>query len=171
MLVASMNPCRCGYFPDRSRCTCSNSDVRRYLNRVSMPLLDRIDLCVEARRVEYDDLTGRENEENSATIRKRVTKAIEIQRQRYRGTPYRFNSDLSAEGIKQYCPLAGEEESWMRGVYDSLSLTARSYSRILKVARTIADLSGEEQIRMPHLAEAVSFRAVDRKYWESAYTD
>ena len=171
MLVASMNPCRCGYFPDRSRCTCSNSDVRRYLNRVSMPLLDRIDLCVEARRVEYDDLTGRENEENSATIRKRVTKAIEIQRQRYRGTPYRFNSDLSAEGIKQYCPLAGEEESWMRGVNDSLSLTARAYSRSLKVARTIADLSGEEQIRMPHLAEAVSFRAVDRKYWESAYTD
>lgn len=171
MLVASMNPCRCGYFPDRGKCSCSNAEVRRYLTRISMPLLDRIDLCVEAHRIEYEELTGEEEEESSTSIRRRVTKAIEIQRKRFQGTPYHFNSDLSPEGLRQYCRLTSEEESWMRGIYDSLSLTARSYSRILKVSRTIADLAGEKQIQPQHLAEAVSFRAVDRKYWDSALSD
>lgn len=168
MLVASMNPCKCGYFPDRSRCSCTNAEVRRYLSKISMPLLDRIDLCVEARRVEYDELVAQPAEENSAKIRRRVTKAIRAQRERYRGTPYLFNSDLTAEGVRQYCSLSEEEEAMMKKFYDSMSLTARSYGRILKVARTIADLAGEEQILPDHLMEAIQFRAVDRKYWENA---
>lgn len=168
MLVASMNPCPCGYFPDRSRCSCKASEVRRYLSKISMPLLDRIDLCVEARRIEYEELTSCPPEESSASIRRRVTKAIAIQERRYRGTPFRFNSDLTSDGVKEFCKLSNEEESFMGGIYDSMSLTARSYFRILKVARTIADLAGEQRILPEHLAEAVSFRAVDRKYWEDA---
>lgn len=171
MLVASMNPCRCGYFPDRARCRCTNAQVRSYLNKISMPLLDRIDLCVEARRIEFEELTRMGEEESSASIRKRVEAAIRMQEDRYRGTGYTFNSDLTSEGVRTYCPLTGEEERWMKGVYDSLALTARSYLRILKVARTIADLAGEDQIQPAHLAEAVSLRAVDRKYWDSALGD
>jgi len=168
MLVASMNPCRCGYFPDREKCSCSNAEVRHYLSKVSMPLLDRIDLCVEARRIEYEELTALPDEESSDSIRRRVTEAIGIQERRYRGTPFRFNSDLNAEGVREFCRLTSEEENWMHGVYDSMGLTARAFHRILKVSRTIADLAGVEQILPEHLAEAVSFRAVDRKYWERA---
>lgn len=168
MLVASMNPCRCGYFPDHSRCSCSNAEVRRYLARISMPILDRIDMCVEAHRVEYDDLAGTDKSESSEEIRRRVTKAVNIQKRRYEGEKFLFNSDLDTEGVKKYCPLTGEETRWMKAVYTKLGLTARSWCRILKVARTIADLSGEEQIGMEHLMEAVSYRAIDRKYWESA---
>ena len=167
MLVASMNPCSCGYFPDRSRCTCTNAQVRRYLSRISMPFLDRIDMCVEARKVRYEELTGRDACESSAQIRQRVARAAALQEERYRGRPYRFNGDLDSEGIRRYCTLDGEAERMMHAVYEKLELTARSCSRILKVSRTIADMAGSEQIRSEHLAEAVSYRAVDRKYWES----
>ena len=168
MLVASMNPCRCGYFPDRSKCTCTNAEVRRYLSRISMPLLDRIDLCVEAHKVRYEELTGSGPAESSAQIRARVVRAMKLQEERYRGTNYRFNGDLGTEGVRRYCRPDAEGAGMMRSVYESMELTARSYNRILKVARTIADLDGSEQIRVSHLTEAVSYRAVDRKYWESA---
>ena len=168
MLVASMNPCRCGYFPDRSICRCSNAEVRQYLSRISMPLLDRIDLCVEARRVSFEELTDGKKEESSAEIRDRVNRAHKRQRARYQSSGFQFNSELSAVDVKRFCPLTKEEERWMAKVYDSLSLTARSYSRILKVARTIADLDEEEQILPRHLSEAVSLRAVDRRYWDDA---
>ena len=167
ILVASMNPCPCGYFPDRSLCTCTNAQVRRYLSRISMPFLDRIDMCVEARRVRYEELTGDGECESSESIRRRVTEAAAIQEERYRGTPYRFNGDLGTEAIRRYCPLGREEKRMMKEVYEVMGLTARSYNRILKVARTIADLDGADEIRSGHLAEAVSYRAVDRKYWDS----
>ena len=168
MLVASMNPCRCGYFPDRSRCTCTNAQVRNYLSRISMPLLDRIDMCVEAERVKYEELTARSGGESSSKIRKRVMAARRIQEERYRGTAYRFNSDLDAEAVHRYCTLEEDCRKMMSSIYESMHLTARSYHRILKTARTIADLAGEDLIRTEHLAEAVSYRAVDRKYWENA---
>ena len=168
MLIASMNPCRCGYFPDRSRCTCTNYQIRSYLSRISMPLLDRIDMCVEAQRVSYEELTTHGKGESSAKIRERVMAARTIQQERYRETGFRFNADLDAEAVRRYCELGEDSRKMMERVYESMHLTARSYNRILKTARTIADLEGEPRIRMEHLAEAVSYRAVDRKYWENA---
>ena len=168
MLIASMNPCRCGYFPDRSRCTCTNAQVKAYLSKVSMPLLDRIDMCVEAHRVKYEELTSSSREEGSAKIRERVMEARAIQRERYRGTRYRFNADLDSDAVRKYCVLDGECQSLMSSVYENMHLTARSYNRILKTARTIADLAHSSGIGVDHLMEAVSYRAVDRKYWENA---
>lgn len=171
MLVASMNPCACGYFPDRSVCTCTNAQVRRYLSRISMPFLDRIDMCVEARKVRYEELTGDTDCESSEAIRRRVTQAALIQEERYRGTRFRFNGDLNSDGIRRYCALDPEAEKMMKQVYEMMGLTVRSHNRILKVARTIADLDGARNITTRHLAEAVSYRAVDRKYWDSVRTD
>ncbi len=165
MLVASMNPCKCGYYPDRNRCSCSVREVKRYLNHISQPLLDRIDICVEAKPILYEELKSFHGGENSSQIRERVTQAQKIQQFRYQGTKYRFNSDLSAAGIKKYCTLGKEEEELMREAFEKLNLTARSYNRILKVARTIADLEGEEYISTTHLGEAVCYRALDKKYW------
>lgn len=159
MLVASRNPCKCGYFPDRSRCRCSEGEVRRYLHRISRPLLDRIDIHVEAQQIPYEELQDREKkEETSAQIRKRVLMAQEIQRKRYEETGFRFNSDLSSSVLKQYCSLGKEEEEQMRQVYMRKRMTARAYHRMLKVARTIADLDESENITMEHLGEAILYR-------------
>lgn len=168
MLIASMNPCRCGYFPDRSRCTCSDADVRRYLSRISMPLLDRIDLCAEARRVYYDELALSAGGECSEAIRNRVTRAIEIQRERYRHEAFCYNLQLNPDSVRKYCALDEAGDMMMKHAYTALDLTARSYHRILKVARTIADLDGGGPICTGHLSEAISYRAVDRKYWEGS---
>lgn len=166
MLVASMNPCKCGYYPDRSRCSCSERDVRRYLNHISQPLLDRIDICVEAGEPSYEELTAEAGDgDSSEVIRKRVEKAREIQSRRYEGTPFQCNSDLNEGGIRTYCPLGSEEKRMMGQAFEKLQLTGRSYARILKTARTIADLEGSERICLPHLAEAIGYRALDRKYW------
>ena len=135
------------------------------MNHISQPLLDRIDICVEAKPVLYDELKNLTEEESSAQIRTRVTQAQQIQHLRYQGTNFRFNSDLNATAVKKYCILGKEEENLMRETFEKLNLTARSYSRILKVARTIADLSGEENISTSHLGEAVCYRAMDKKYW------
>ena len=123
---------------------------------------------MEAHKVRYEELTGVGLAESSAQIRARVTAAMKIQEDRYRGTNYRFNGDLGTEGVRRYCRPDAEGQKMMRTVYESMELTARSYNRILKVARTIADLEGSAQIRVSHLTEAVSYRAVDRKYWDSA---
>ena len=165
MLVASMNPCKCGYYPDRNRCTCSLREVKRYLDHVSQPLLDRIDICVEAQPVLYSELTSGERGESSASIRRRVTQAQKIQQERYRGTEFRFNSDLTMSAVKQYCSLGKEEQNLMEETFEKLELTARAYCKILKVARTIADLDGREQISLAHLGEAVCYRSLDKKYW------
>ena len=165
MLIASMNPCKCGYYPDRSRCRCSERDVRQYLNRISRPLLDRIDLCVEAEELSYDQIRAGNDGESSDTIRGRVEGARKIQAQRYEGTPFCYNADLTGKALEQYCCLGTREDEMMQKVYRKLHLTGRSYARILKVARTIADLDGEERIRTDHLAEAVGYRALDEKYW------
>ena len=133
-----------------------------------MPLLDRIDMCVEADRVKYEELTSDACGESSSEIRQRVMQARAVQQERYRGTRYRFNSDLDADAVRRYCEMEDGCREMMRDLYERMHLTARSYHRILKTARTIADLSGENLVRMEHLAEAVSYRAVDRKDWEQA---
>lgn len=159
MLVASRNPCKCGYYPDRNRCRCSEGEVRRYLHRISRPLLDRIDIHVEARQLQYEGLKKEGvQEENTASIRKRVLKAHEIQKARYEGSRFRFNSELTSSALEKYCRLGAEEEEQMRFVYEEKQLTVRAYHRMIKVARTIADLDGSEQITLDHLSEAVLYR-------------
>lgn len=165
MLVASMNPCKCGYYPDRRRCTCSLREVKQYLDHVSQPLLDRIDICVEARPVRYSELTFPKRGESSASIRKRVTRVQNIQLERYRGTRFRFNSDLTLSAVKEYCPLGRKEQKLMEETFAKLELTARAYCKILKVARTIADLEGCGQIGLSHLGEAICYRSLDKKFW------
>lgn len=165
MLVAAMNPCKCGYYPDRSKCTCSPGEINRYLGRVSQPLLDRMDVCVETPRVEYEQLAGERTGESSAKIRERVMVAKERQTRRYRGTAYRFNAELPGSQMKTYCPLGNDQEDLLKQAFESLNLSARAYHRIIKVSRTIADLEGCEQIQSAHIAEAIGYRSMDKKYW------
>ena len=164
MLVCAMNPCPCGFYPDRNRCRCTEPQVKRYMGKVSGPILDRIDLCVELQPVELAGLRGGRKAESSAVIRERVRLARERQAERFRGTGCRFNADIDAANIEKYCPLGEDEQLYMEQLYHSLQLSARAYHRILKVARTIADLAGEEQIKAEHLLEASFFRP-SLEYW------
>lgn len=159
MLVASRNPCKCGYYPDRSKCRCSEREVLRYLHRISRPLLDRIDLHVQVGAMRYEDLTRSEKEENSEVIRRRVLCAHAVQERRYQGSRFRFNSDLTAAVLEDYCPLTEDIRRKMEQIYEQKNLTARAYHRIVKVARTIADLEGAGQITMKHMSEALLYRA------------
>ena len=166
ILIAAMNPCGCGYYPDRSRCNCSESDVHKYLSKISRPLIDRIDICVEASAIKYDELKGGVNRtETSAEIRKRVELAAQMQHERYKGTGIRFNCDIGVRDIEKYCILGEKEEQLLENAYRHLALSARAYHRILKVARTIADLDGSEMIKTVHVSEAIGYRSIDRRYW------
>ena len=166
MLVCAMNPCRCGYFPDRTRCKCSEAEVHQYLSRLSRPLLDRIDIACEVPRVDIRKLqdTGFSGKD-SAALRSSVVRAWEIQKDRYRGTGILFNSQLEGREIRKFCALGKEERDLLTEAFEKLELSARAHDRILKVARTAADIDGEERIGTAHLAEAVSYRAADRKFF------
>ena len=167
MLIASMNPCKCGYFGDsRRQCTCTPTQVNRYRSRISGPLLDRIDIQVEVSNVDYEDLSSTENSETSAEIKKRVNKTRKLQLERYKDYNIYSNSQLDAGMLKKFCPLGEEENAILRAAFDNLGLSARAHSSILKVARTIADLEGSENIKSEHIAEAIQYRSLDRKYFE-----
>ena len=166
VLVAAMNPCGCGYFPDMERCRCSGASIARYLNKLSQPMLDRLDVCVEAPNVGYRELTGKGENESSDEIRKRVMRAHQIQKERFAGTPITFNSRIPAQAVGTYCSLGDKERSYMEQMYEKLELTARSYHKLLRVARTIADMAGEERIRLIHLQEAVCYRGLEKTFWE-----
>ena len=169
MLVAAMNPCPCGYFGHPSRpCTCSPAGVSRYLSRVSGPLLDRIDLHIEVPPVEFDQLSASGSEEPSAAIQQRVERARALQRERYRkhqAFPAACNAKILPELLKAACPMTESARRLLKLSFEKLGLSARAYDRILKVARTIADLDQEEIIQSGHMAEAVQYRSLDRKYW------
>lgn len=165
MLVGAMNPCKCGFFPDYNRCRCSQEEVKRYLSKISRPLLDRIDLCVEAQPVSFEELNKGKGKESSAYMKKQVTRAREVQLERYQEEGITFNSELTVDMIKKYCALEKKEEKYLQMVFEKMELTARGYHKILKVARTIADLQGEKTIHMEHIGEAVSYRSIDKKYW------
>ena len=168
MLVAAMNPCPCGYFGHPSReCTCSPAAASRYLARVSGPLLDRIDLHIEVPPVQFDELAARKPGESSAAIRERVNAARAVQQKRYAGTGIGSNARIPAGKLRTYCPLSGEAQGLLRAAFERLGLSARGYDRVLKVARTIADLDGGGDILPAHVAEAVQYRSLDRKYWEN----
>ena len=161
-LIVAMNPCKCGYFGDRSRpCQCSPQDVRRYRNKISGPLLDRIDLHVEVPAVKYQELGEERRGEPSAVVRKRVEAARARQRERF-DTPKRLNAHMTAAEIARFCRLNSEGKRILEKACERLRLSARAYHRILKVARTIADLEGSAEIQIPHLLEAVQYRSLDR---------
>lgn len=166
MFVAAMNPCPCGYFghPTR-RCTCSAHAVSKYLSRVSGPLLDRLDLHIEVPPVEFDQLASPIKEESSEAIRQRVNAARKIQNERFRGTGISCNARIRTDLLRDFCRLSENGRSLLRNAFDRLGLSARAYDRILKVCRTIADLDSSETIESAHVAEAVQYRSLDRKYW------
>lgn len=167
-LVAAMNPCPCGYFghPTKS-CTCTPKMVTKYLNRISGPLLDRLDLQIEVPPVDFSALNSETKEETSAEIRKRVNAARKIQNERYNGTGITCNAKLTSAMLKKYCVLTHEASALLKSAFESLGMSARAYDRLLKVGRTIADLEQSEKIEMMHIAQAIRFRSLDRKYWGS----
>ncbi len=166
MLVAAMNPCKCGYFPDRNRCNCRDAQIEAYLGKISRPLMDRIDICVEAPLIKYEELTGKEKNESSAQIRSRIVEAFERQKHRFAGTNIQYNSQIPSGNIEMYCKLSAKQKKFMKNIYQSMELSARGYYKILKTARTIADLENSEEILQKHLNEAVCYRILDHKYWE-----
>lgn len=165
MLVAAMNPCKCGYFPDYNKCNCTPAEVHRYISRISRPLLDRIDLCTEMQEVPFSQLHQEKEGECSAQIRERVKRVRQIQLERYKGMGIQFNSQMGTQEIKKFCEIGIKEQEFMEGIYHRLNLTARSYHRILKIARTIADFEGSREISQKHLSEAVCYRVADKKFW------
>ncbi len=168
VLVAAMNPCNCGYYPDLNKCHCSSSSIQRHMNKLSQPLLDRIDLCVEVAAVKYEELIKKNCEnESSEVIRARVVAMHALQQKRFEGTNILFNSRIPAKEIDKYCPLKKKELSYMEEMYQKMDLTARTYHKILRVARTIADMDRAEDISIKHLMEAICYRGIDKGYWEN----
>ncbi len=162
MLVCAMNPCKCGWYGHPSgRCRCTERDVRRYHSKISGPLLDRIDLIVEVPALDYEELSRRSSAERSADIKKRVNAAREIQRRRFGGDGTMCNAHIGSREMSEICALDAEGEALMHAAFDSMGLSARSYDRILRVARTIADLDGQETISPEHVAEAIQYRTYD----------
>lgn len=165
MLVGAMNPCPCGNFPDLNRCSCTDYDIERYLSKVSQPLLDRIDICVEVPRVEYQVLKGEKSTTNSKIMRDRVMFARKKQEKRFMDSEIISNEDIPTQLIEKYCVLNEACEEIMRLAYMKMNLTARTYYKILKVARTIADMDDAEDIAEIHIREALGYRMIDKKYW------
>lgn len=165
MLVAAMNPCPCGYSGHPTKeCTCTEAAKKRYRDKISGPLLDRIDIHIEVEPVDYDKLSSKEPEETSAEIRKRVNRAREIQRKRFEGTGITCNAKMTPEMTKRCCVLTDDASELLRLSFERLGLSARAYDKILRIARTIADLDESENIEMSHVAQAVQYRSLDRKY-------
>lgn len=165
MLIAAMNPCKCGYYPDMNKCHCSARDIYRYLNKISMPFIDRMDLCVEAPRLEFGELTGGGKGQTSAQIREEVLCAHQMQQERYKGTTYRYNSDVKGADTGEYFRVDQKQKQLLEEAFERLNLTARSYHKILRVARTAADLECCRDIEKKHILQAICYRNVDRKFW------
>ena len=165
LVVGAMNPCPCGYYPDRNQCSCSPHEVSRYLYKISGPVLDRMDIVTETKKVDIAKLNDAKGGESSAEILKRIMRARNMQKRRFAGTGFHFNADMGPAQVRKYCPLGAEERQMMEDMFSSMNLSARAYHKIIKVARTIADLEGEELIRRHHLAEAACYRRTDSKYW------
>lgn len=164
MLITAMNPCPCGYLGSETQCSCSPADITKYHKKISGPLLDRVDIMVEMPAVSYESLKQDQPSESSKVIRERVLKAQEIQANRYKHLNILFNSQLNSSQIDEFCPLDKEAHQHLKDSFERMNLSARAYHKILKVARTIADLNAEEHISSRHILEAIHYRSLDRKY-------
>ena len=162
--VIPMNPCPCGYYPDK-RCTCSQTQIRRYLGRISGPVLDRMDLCVEVPGMEREKLFCQERGESSASMRSRIQRAREMQEKRF-GSRLRFNGEMGVGEIRAYCRLSREGEVRLQQAAEIFSMSLRACHKVLRTARTIADLAGEEELSAYHISEAVYYRQSASAYWE-----
>jgi magnesium chelatase family protein len=173
MLVGAMNPCKCGYFGHPTReCTCSKADIKKYVSKISGPLLDRMDIQIEVPAIEFKDLAKGKAEKSSAEIRARVNKAREIMKKRFEGEkndnglPITCNAQMEPRHLRKYCVLNDLCQMLMEKAFINLGLSARGHDRILRVARTIADLDGSESIEARHLTEAITYRGLDKKYFK-----
>ena len=163
MFIASMNPCPCGYYGDEEKvCNCTPQEIHRYLRKISGPLLDRIDIQVEVQRPKYKKIASREKVENSAMIQNRVNKARQIQLERYKNYPIHSNAEITTKMITEFCQLDRKSEELLQDAFKKFKLSVRAYEKILKVARTIADLDGKENIEIKHVAEAIQYRSLDK---------
>lgn len=166
MLAAAMNPCPCGYYTDPNhQCTCSPASIQRYLARVSGPLLDRIDIHIEVPALRYQEISGQTPGEASEAVRQRVDRAREVQMKRFAGTSIYSNAGMQSKEIRRFCAVGGDCHELLKNAIDRMGLSARAHDRILKVARTIADLEGSEGISAGHIAEAIQYRSLDRNVW------
>lgn len=168
LMIGALNPCQCGHFGDASgskQCSCTPNMIKRYLQRISGPLLDRIDIHIEVSRVKQDELLGRNTGESSGAIRQRVISARSRQLGRFSGSSIYCNAHMNSKQIKLFCQVSEDTKSLLRAAITQLNLSARAYDRIIKLARTIADLAGEDSIQTPHVAEAIQYRSLDRKFW------
>ena len=165
ILCAAMNPCPCGHYPDMNRCHCTPAQVSQYLGRISQPLLDRLDLCADVTPVSFAGLSSRQIGESTDVIRMRVAKVQELQRKRYAGEGIQFNGELKGSQIERFCQLDEKGKNLLQMAFEHIPFSARAYHRLLKVARTIADMDDSETIQKRHIGEALSYRAFDKKYW------
>lgn len=167
MLIAAMNPCKCGYYGDSTKkCTCSEQQIKQYLGKISGPLLDRIDLHIEVPSVKYRELAEKNSAEPSSEVRKRVNAARKIQEKRFSGEKkVHCNAQMTPKMVDEFCHLGEDESKLLKTAFQNLGLSARAHNRILKVSRTIADLKGSTNIQKEHLAQAIFYRSLDRKYW------
>lgn len=166
MLVAAINPCKCGYYPDRTKCNCTQQEIKKHLGKISRPLMDRIDICVQAPKVQFEDMENiSDNSEYSGDkMRKKVLRIYEIQQERFRNCSFNLNSQIPANQIPYFCQMENDAKTLIKTVYDKYDLTARGYHKIMKVARTVADLEGHDKIMLPDLSEAIGYRMSDNRY-------
>lgn len=165
MLIAACNPCPCGNYPDLERCSCTPGQIQQYLSKVSQPFLDRIDICIEVPQVAYVELKSTGEGKSSREMAKGVQRAREIQSSRYRKKEFQVNASIPVKELSTYCRLGLEEEKLMEQAFARLGLTARTYHKTIRAARTIADLAGEKDIKVPHIKEAIGYRTMNKKYW------
>ncbi|MBS6931385.1 MAG: YifB family Mg chelatase-like AAA ATPase, partial [Lachnospiraceae bacterium oral taxon 082] len=165
MLVAATNPCKCGYYPDRSKCSCNEAQVKKYLSRISKPLLDRVDITVETSMIRYEELKGDFHNVSSEEMKKYIEKVRDIQLNRYKDYDFSYNSEIPPNLINKFCALSEKDDIFLSNLYEAKKMSVRGLHKILKVARTVADFNEHENIEHADICEAISYRSLEDKYW------